>query len=70
MTTPMKAGSRKHKAVLYIKDRIDDCEHDMVWLIQHGTEEGQTYQQIHDGLALLNSQRKQLAERLAELYEE
>lgn len=60
----------KLEQVLAIARRIVDAEADRHWLLQHGAEEGQTFQQVKDGVDLLNSQITKLRGSLLELLED
>ncbi len=65
----MDRNTNRYLAILKAQEILEDLERDAVWLIQHG-HESQTYAQIHDGLKLLDSQRKTLKDQIAKFKEE
>lgn len=60
----------KLEKVLAIARKIVDAEADRHWLLQHGAEEGQTFEQVKAGVDLLNSKITKLRTNLLDLIEE
>lgn len=59
----------KLEIILSIARQIIECETDRHWLIQHGKDDGQTFEQINDGIDLLNSQITKLRSNLLDIIE-